>query len=227
MTNDKKFNLYEILGVSKDTLMDDIKKAFKTRSKELHPDKGGNPEDFANLKKAFDILMDPAKRNLYDEYGIDDSLDIEIEAKLVAVQIVVSALEGLSDSCDVDKEISAIFQRCLNGLSDQEAAAKNARDKLQRRLDSIQRKPVNDFLTNEILRVIETHNKSMKQTQLNYRIHDTAFRLVQEYQFDITRIPFMGESNSMRVRRMNHAEAGAAARAQQELYKSLGLWIPL
>jgi DnaJ-class molecular chaperone len=196
MANDKEFNPYEVLGVNKDTPMDDIKKAFKNRSKELHPDKGGTPEDFNNLKKAFDILTDPAKRNLYDEYGIDDALDIENEAKLVAVQIVVSALDGLPDSCDVDKEISAIFQRCLNGLTQQEEAAKKARDKLQRRLDSIQKKPVNDFLTNEILRVIETHNKAMKQAQLNYRIHDTAFCLVREYKFDITKIPFMGGCNS-------------------------------
>jgi curved DNA-binding protein CbpA len=221
---DKKFDPYEILGlgVNKDTSMDDIKKAFKTRSKELHPDKGGNPEDFANLKKAFDILVDPVKQNLYDEYGIDDSLDVEAEAKLVAVQIVISALDDLPNSCNVDKEISAIFQRCLDGLVEQEAAAKEARDKLQRRLDGIQKKPVNDFLTSEILKVIETHNKAMKQAQLNYHIHDVAFCLVREYQFDITKISFMENTSS--ERRSIFEKGTRADQALREVYRSLGMW---
>jgi hypothetical protein len=67
---------------------------------------------------------------------------------MVAVQIIVSALDSLPDSCDIDKEIHAIFQRCLDGLKEQESQAKTARDRLQRRLDGIQEKPVNDFLTN-------------------------------------------------------------------------------
>ena len=217
----KEFNPYDILGVNKDTPVEDIKKAYKVKSKELHPDAGGTPEGFANLKKAFDILTDPAKRNLYDEYGIENSLDVETEARMVAVQIVVSALDGLPDSCDIDKEISAIFQRCLDGITAQELQAEEARD-LQRRLDGIQRKPVNDFLTNEILKVIETHNRVMKQAQLNYRIHDTAFKMVREYQFDITKIPFMGDggNNTLFSRMKQNAEA------QRDLYKSLGIWSP-
>lgn len=190
---DKEFNPYAILGVDKDTSDEDIKKIFKKRSKECHPDTGGTAESFAELKKAFDILSDPAKRNLYDEYGIDNFIDIENEAKLVAVQIVVSALDGLPSSCEVDEEISKIFNKCLKGLKEQEVAAKEKRDNLQRRLDGIQKKPADDFLTNQIIGVIEGHNKMMKQTQLNYRIHDAAFKLVQEYKFDITKIPFTGK----------------------------------
>ena len=189
---DKEFDPYRILGVDKNSSEGDIKKAYKDRSKKLHPDGGGNDKDFADLKKAFDILTDPAKRNLYDEYGIDDLLDIESEAKMVAVQIVISALDDLPDNCDIDKEITAIFQRCLNGLKEQEAQAKAARDKLQRRLDGIQKKPVNDFLTKEIIRVVQSHDRAMKQIQLNYRIHDTAFKLVKEYKFDISKIEFTG-----------------------------------
>ena len=188
---DKEFDPYKILGVDKDSSEGDIKKAYKDRSKKLHPDAGGSDKDFADLKKAIDILTDPAKRNFYDEYGIDDFLDIESEAKMVAVQIVISALDGLPDSCDIDKEIIAIFQGCLNGLKEQEAQAKAARDKLQRRLDGIQKKPVNDFLTKEIIRVVQSHDRAMKQIQLNYRIHDTAFKLVKEYKFDISKIEFI------------------------------------
>jgi curved DNA-binding protein CbpA len=217
----KEFNPYEILGVGNDTADEDIKKQYKSRSKELHPDKGGSSEDFANLKKAFDILIDPAKRNLYDEYGLDNFINIETEARLVATQIVISALDGLPDSCDLDKEISAIFQRCLDGLTAQELQAKQLKERLQRRLDAVQKKPVNDFLTDEITKVIDNHNKAMKQAQLNYQIHNTAFKMVQDYQFDITKIPFMGDSdigNNTMASRVNRF-----GQAQRDLYKSLGI----
>jgi DnaJ-class molecular chaperone len=217
--NDNEFNPYGILGVDKSDSLDDIKKTYKAKSKELHPDHGGNAEDFANLKKALDILTDPARRSLYDEYGIDEALVIENEAQLVAVQIVISALEGLPDSCDIDKEISAIFKKCLNGLRNQEEAAKKSRDKLQSRLDGIQKKPVDDFLTLEIEKVIKQHNRTMKQVRLNYRIHEMAFKLVQDYQFDITKIPFMEDTDSSKSRWTSRIQNN------KDLYRSLGMWV--
>jgi curved DNA-binding protein CbpA len=220
-----EFNPYEILGVDNSTSLEAIKKAYKARSKELHPDHGGRPEDFSNLKKAFDILTDPAKRSLYDEYGIADALAIEDEARLVAVQIVVSALDGLPDSCDLDKEISAVCIRCLDGLKEQEAAAKQSRDTLQRRLNGIQEKPVDDFLTPEIQKIIEQHNRTMKQIQLNYRIHETAFRMVREYRFDITKIPFMGD-NYPAESTYPGTRGSKASQARKDLYRSLGMWTP-
>jgi len=186
----EKFNPYEILGVAKNATTENIKKIFKEKCKKLHPDHGGNLEDFTNLKKAFDILMDSSKRKFYDEYGVDDSFDIENEARLVAIQIVISVLAESSDLCDIDKVIVGVFQTCLNRLKEQEVQSKATRDKLQRRLDSIQKKPANDFLTDEIIKVIESHNQVMKRTQLNYHIHDVALKLVREYKFDVSKISF-------------------------------------
>jgi DnaJ family protein A protein 2 len=34
-----------------------------------HPDKGGDPDKFKTLSHAYDILTNPEKRQLYDEYG--------------------------------------------------------------------------------------------------------------------------------------------------------------
>jgi len=218
---DKEFNPYEILGVTKDASIDDIKKQYKARSKDLHPDQGGDPEAFVELQKAFSILTDPAKRNMYDEYGINDSLDIENEAKLVAIQIVLPALDALPTSCDADKEIAAIFTRCLNGLKEQEQAAKEARDKLQRRLDAIQKKPADDFLTDEIDRVIQGYHRAMKQAQLNHKIHDMAFSLVKGYKFDITKITSAADINSNPQARVR-AES-LQRQSHRDLYSALGI----
>lgn len=65
-------DLYEVLGVGKDASEADIKKAFRRKARELHPDvnKAADAEDqFKELNEAYDVLSDPAKRAQYDRYG--------------------------------------------------------------------------------------------------------------------------------------------------------------
>jgi len=64
---------YSVLGVSKTASADDIKKAYRKLAKKLHPDV--NPGDkkseerFKEVSSAFEVLGDPKKRALYDEFG--------------------------------------------------------------------------------------------------------------------------------------------------------------
>jgi DnaJ family protein A protein 2 len=60
---------YELLEITKDATTEQIKKAFRKRALKEHPDKGGDPHKFKRLKEAYDTLLDPEKRQLYDEYG--------------------------------------------------------------------------------------------------------------------------------------------------------------
>ncbi len=61
---------YEILGVAKGASSDEIKKAFRKKAHEYHPDKGGgDPDKFKEINEAYQILSDEGKRQRYDRFG--------------------------------------------------------------------------------------------------------------------------------------------------------------
>lgn len=62
-------DLYEVLGVSKDATDADIKKAYRHKARQLHPDQGGDEEAFKELTAAFEVLKNPAAKSNYDRFG--------------------------------------------------------------------------------------------------------------------------------------------------------------
>ena len=60
---------YDTLGVTRSASADDIKKAFRKRARECHPDAGGDEETFKRVNEAYEVLSDPQKRKLYDRFG--------------------------------------------------------------------------------------------------------------------------------------------------------------
>src|SRR3954471_9692450 len=58
---------YKVLGVPASASKDEIRKAYRKLSKELHPDSGGDEERFKEVSAAYDVLGDEAKRKEYDD----------------------------------------------------------------------------------------------------------------------------------------------------------------
>ncbi|MFO0679599.1 MAG: DnaJ C-terminal domain-containing protein [Polyangiaceae bacterium] len=68
-------NFYSALGVERKADAETIKKAFRKLARELHPDKNPGNKDaearFKAVNHAYEVLSDPQRRKLYDEFGED------------------------------------------------------------------------------------------------------------------------------------------------------------
>ena len=65
-------DFYKLLGISRSATQKEIKKAYRQKSLEFHPDKNkeeGASEKFASIARAYEVLSDEEKKNIYDRHG--------------------------------------------------------------------------------------------------------------------------------------------------------------
>jgi curved DNA-binding protein CbpA len=85
---------YKILGVAREASDEEIRFAYRRRSSECHPDKGGNTEEMAAINEARDVLLDPERRAAYDEgRAAPVRENVGLEAKNLLFQMFDAVLE--------------------------------------------------------------------------------------------------------------------------------------
>lgn len=68
----KESKLYDLLGVLPSASEQELKKAYRKAALKFHPDKPtGDSEKFKEIGEAFDILSNPDKKQIYDDYGLE------------------------------------------------------------------------------------------------------------------------------------------------------------
>ena len=117
-------NYYSVLGVNENSTQDEIKKTYRKKAIEFHPDKGGDEEMFKKISEAYETLGDEQKRKAYDnerrnpfsQMGGDpfdifqDMFNMQNRSQRRAPDKIVEVGVGAVDSY-IGKEIELSFQR--------------------------------------------------------------------------------------------------------------------
>lgn len=131
----KRKNHYENLGVSKDATANDIKRAYRAKARKTHPDKGGNAEEFAEVSNAYEVLSDPARKQLYDATGMDDRPPIDEEVHGVLLQLFSQYV--LDDTPDILAAIREHLREANLSFTLERRRLGERRQKLEKRRNKI------------------------------------------------------------------------------------------
>jgi curved DNA-binding protein CbpA len=106
-------DLYETLGVARDATRETIRKAFRRRARQTHPDAGGVAEDFHAVELAHRVLIDDKRRARYDADGsIDDQVDtLESEAMSIIGRMIETIV---ADEGAKHRDLVADMKRALD-----------------------------------------------------------------------------------------------------------------
>ncbi len=108
-----QINLYKILGITKKDNKPEIKKAYYSLSKQHHPDKGGDPEAFNTILKAYNILSVIDKRKRYDNgESVDDILKPHNDKSFHIIADLFVMVMAKCDSGQINI-ISIVKDKCL------------------------------------------------------------------------------------------------------------------
>jgi curved DNA-binding protein CbpA len=117
----KDRTLYDALGVSPDANPSQLKKAYYRLAMKEHPDKGGDTERFQKVGEAWQVLSDPARRQKYDERGMESLED----AKMADPGVVFAMMFGEEKFSHLCGDLSLVMtMRLDDGLDSRHRAEK-------------------------------------------------------------------------------------------------------
>ena len=188
-------NPYDVLNVKKDATQKVIKKAYRMMAATHHPDKGGTVEFFHIIKKAYDVLSDPAKRKHYDDTGEiqeDKVNNLETEAYSLFVHHFNTVIQNLiksgqtpekHDLVDLMKQqIQLMIAKEIQPIIDGNNKNIEIYTKLKKRFKSKSKKaPFTEMLFNG---VIASSKRNIDQIQPKLKAAERVLSLLDTIDFE-------------------------------------------
>ena len=131
-----EFNPYKTLGIRKNAKLERIKRAFRQRSKQTHPDVGGAPEAFMAVRRAYFILSDPERRRKYDRDGVvDEDTGLTFQTKVAACQ--AQLFEGFVQSGAAFRKDLDVIKAMTRAAEEEIIKIDKARLEMKAHLDAV------------------------------------------------------------------------------------------
>lgn len=181
-------DLYKTLRVDKKASKESIKKNFRRLAKRLHPDQGGDEQEFIKVKEAYRILIDDDLRAYYDETGAikQESNELQIEKTAMATfsnLFVKLVEEDQNGDLDYLNSIRLTMNHSIPNLKVEIEKLKNKIkrwEKINKRLSF--KGEGEDFLTNVIKSHIAIIHKGIAAKEFDLKVIGKILFLVDYYE---------------------------------------------
>ena len=180
---------YDILGLSREADSAAVKSAYRKRVKTAHPDAGGDPEVFGDLKLAYELLLDPVRRKVFDDTGYDPELADTKDLQGLVI------LETLVNEMILDEREPGSFDPVASmrrKLTDRIVSARfhilemeRHRARIRNHMDRMGRKPGTDVLGRMLKARCETIGEAIKKSETEIRTIEQAYVMLEGYAYEL------------------------------------------
>lgn len=173
---------YEILGVDRDASQDDIKRAYRRKAQDAHPDRGGDAAMMRALALAHEILGDSDKRAEYDSMGQEGSANsLDHDAWSLVATHINQAFEVTDNPVESLHEV-------LDGIRDQiesdrqKHRAKNVKLLTKLKAFKQRNKPseARDRIEKHLLHSIEMNKQAIARADQGLKLHARAVEMIAD-----------------------------------------------
>lgn len=182
-------NPYEILGVRRDATDDQVKAAYRRRAKTTHPDSGGDADAFSRVQKAYELLLDPVRRKVFDDTGYDVELADPIDLQALMV------IEKLVNQLTLDEREPGTFDplaRMRSDLSEEMRKARFSKRELERHasriehhLERLEKRPATDILGSMLRARIKAISTAISETEAKIKANERACEMLYDYTYEV------------------------------------------
>lgn len=180
-----KENIYEYFDIDEKADKETVKKAFRRKAKETHPDTNNNKnDDFQKTKKYYMILADPEKRKKYDETG---EIDEKSEKGNLYISLLAELFKNLVQSRDTFNfdMFKAMMDKLDTNIASMEQGiekAKKSIEKLQKLEKKITPKKNNIFI-NVLREGISAYKEGIVSHKKQIKIQKDAYDFIKKGKF--------------------------------------------
>lgn len=183
-----KKNLYDILGVDESATAEEIKEAYRNSSKENHPDKGGSSEKMAEINHAHAILINPDKRERYDNTGEEYDQPFDQKFNSFVQEVFMALVDQCKENDIAHVDLIKAFKKHVltveGNIYKNKAEYKKQISKLEKVLKRVKSSKKN-LIGNVIQMNIDDLKKKIKACESDLEFIGSCKEVLESYNYEI------------------------------------------
>ena len=185
--------LYDMLDIDRHATPEEIKRAYYTRAKQLHPDRGGDPKEFNDLHNAYLTLSDPFKKKRYDQTGehIKTTFSADINLMQGANELIAIKFDAMIQKHKIDTihmdivgDIKSSIKKDIDGMRNNIKNLKESVKFLKKLNKRIKYKGGSiNMMEAMIIGIIVANEKSVDDLKKRTERYKVALKVMNNYTF--------------------------------------------